>query len=183
MRLQRGAENDSISSIPSALRTCPIAKHLHAQLNSISNFAGATARKPLAERDHRKGCRNDPADCARKPRPSRFVGIKLHCPVHGLEFPFPKPVTFAAFVRKEPRYRFLKVCELRVRKTKRDKNRRGCPASFSVIAIERRRMLDNRAGSIHSKRSEEHTSELQSRLHLVCRLLLEKKKKNKQKTT
>src|SRR2546422_4129704 len=30
-------------------------------------------------------------------------------------------------------------------------------------------------------RSEEHTSELQSRLHLVCRLLLEKKKKNKQK--
>src|SRR2546429_6393304 len=30
-------------------------------------------------------------------------------------------------------------------------------------------------------RSEEHTSELQSRLHLVCRLLLEKKKK-KQKS-
>src|SRR2546422_3387731 len=29
-------------------------------------------------------------------------------------------------------------------------------------------------------RSEEHTSELQSRLHLVCRLLLEKKKKKKQ---
>src|SRR2546422_5339672 len=29
-----------------------------------------------------------------------------------------------------------------------------------------------------SSRSEEHTSELQSRLHLVCRLLLEKKKKN-----
>src|SRR5687768_18085331 len=29
------------------------------------------------------------------------------------------------------------------------------------------------------RRSEEHTSELQSRLHLVCRLLLEKKKKNK----
>src|SRR2546422_2476706 len=30
-------------------------------------------------------------------------------------------------------------------------------------------------------RSEEHTSELQSRLHLVCRLLLEKKKKQKYK--
>src|SRR5687768_18359399 len=29
-------------------------------------------------------------------------------------------------------------------------------------------------------RSEEHTSELQSRLHLVCRLLLEKKKKKSQ---
>src|SRR5690625_5391870 len=33
-----------------------------------------------------------------------------------------------------------------------------------------------------TKRSEEHTSELQSRGHLVCRLLLEKKK-NKQRTT
>src|SRR2546429_1039833 len=31
-------------------------------------------------------------------------------------------------------------------------------------------------------RSEEHTSELQSRLHLVCRLLLEKKKRIKQYT-
>src|SRR2546429_3364108 len=31
-------------------------------------------------------------------------------------------------------------------------------------------------------RSEEHTSELQSRLHLVCRLLLEKKKKIKMTT-
>src|SRR2546422_8440256 len=30
-------------------------------------------------------------------------------------------------------------------------------------------------------RSEEHTSELQSRLHLVCRLLLEKKKKKDDK--
>src|SRR2546429_4827020 len=29
---------------------------------------------------------------------------------------------------------------------------------------------------VYSPRSEEHTSELQSRLHLVCRLLLEKKK-------
>src|SRR3989449_6377857 len=32
-------------------------------------------------------------------------------------------------------------------------------------------------------RSEEHTSELQSRLHLVCRLLLEKKNKKKSSTT
>src|SRR5687768_18006381 len=32
-----------------------------------------------------------------------------------------------------------------------------------------------------ASRSEEHTSELQSRLHLVCRLLLEKKKKNKKR--
>src|SRR2546422_5860098 len=32
-------------------------------------------------------------------------------------------------------------------------------------------------------RSEEHTSELQSRLHLVCRLLLEKKKTRQRMTT
>src|SRR5688572_31328912 len=35
--------------------------------------------------------------------------------------------------------------------------------------------------NIHSDRSEEHTSELQSQSNLVCRLLLEKKKKNKKK--
>src|SRR6266436_9626093 len=39
----------------------------------------------------------------------------------------------------------------------------------------------NRSGPSFHARSEEHTSELQSRLHLVCRLLLEKKKKKKQK--
>src|SRR3712207_8765715 len=37
-----------------------------------------------------------------------------------------------------------------------------------VVRLRRRR----------NKRSEEHTSELQSRQYLVCRLLLEKKKKN-----
>src|SRR5690625_6846421 len=36
-------------------------------------------------------------------------------------------------------------------------------------------------GWIRAERSEEHTSELQSRGHLVCRLLLEKKKKNTNK--
>src|SRR5687768_17914463 len=35
----------------------------------------------------------------------------------------------------------------------------------------------SRSGNDRYVRSEEHTSELQSRLHLVCRLLLEKKKK------
>src|SRR5690348_18193711 len=34
-----------------------------------------------------------------------------------------------------------------------------------------------------SSRSEEHTSELQSPVHLVCRLLLEKKKKKNNKTS
>src|SRR2546422_2539944 len=47
------------------------------------------------------------------------------------------------------------------------------------------RLAEDEPGKIHAHapgtkrpawRSEEHTSELQSRLHLVCRLLLEKKK-------
>src|SRR2546429_6057268 len=37
-------------------------------------------------------------------------------------------------------------------------------------------VLGDRKRSLKVDRSEEHTSELQSRLHLVCRLLLEKKK-------
>src|SRR5687768_17828723 len=41
--------------------------------------------------------------------------------------------------------------------------------------ITLKRALDNVKPSLEV-RSEEHTSELQSRLHLVCRLLLEKKK-------
>ena len=42
------------------------------------------------------------------------------------------------------------------------------------------RMDRSRPMSVDISRSEEHTSELQSRTNLVCRLLLEKKKKNKQ---
>src|SRR5438309_6644021 len=36
---------------------------------------------------------------------------------------------------------------------------------------------------LHRLRSEEHTSELQSQFHLVCRLLLEKKKKKTNNTS
>src|SRR2546422_5955146 len=41
-----------------------------------------------------------------------------------------------------------------------------------------KQMMQQKTGGVIVNRSEEHTSELQSRLHLVCRLLLEKKKKN-----
>src|SRR2546422_8484544 len=41
---------------------------------------------------------------------------------------------------------------------------------------ERRATTSRETVPENPKRSEEHTSELQSRLHLVCRLLLEKKK-------
>src|SRR2546429_6689442 len=42
--------------------------------------------------------------------------------------------------------------------------------------LRRRDLHRSRQEVLHEDRSEEHTSELQSRLHLVCRLLLEKKK-------
>src|SRR2546429_7185336 len=62
---------------------------------------------------------------------------------------------------------------------------RSCPPKFS--ANNRRTlcqpfpkpMLPSSPSRHLQSRSEEHTSELQSRLHLVCRLLLEKKKKHK----
>src|SRR2546422_2225467 len=41
------------------------------------------------------------------------------------------------------------------------------------------RAVGQKRDALPHRRSEEHTSELQSRLHLVCRLLLEKKKKQK----
>src|SRR5690625_6613776 len=46
-----------------------------------------------------------------------------------------------------------------------------CSSSTSKVAVTAARP------SVEEWRSEEHTSELQSRGHLVCRLLLEKKKK------
>src|SRR2546429_4612999 len=50
---------------------------------------------------------------------------------------------------------------------------RGCPGRRRH---QSRSLETGRAAGL--PRSEEHTSELQSRLHLVCRLLLEKKKKS-----
>src|SRR5687768_18129734 len=51
----------------------------------------------------------------------------------------------------------------------------------TVLFFNLRATLKDIAASEPHDRSEEHTSELQSRLHLVCRLLLEKKKKKKNK--
>src|SRR5438046_6146988 len=62
----------------------------------------------------------------------------------------------------------------------------GVRVLHKVEAVVRQEM--NRAGAIELsmpvvQRSEEHTSELQSLTNLVCRLLLEKKKKNNRNTT
>src|SRR2546422_7613088 len=50
----------------------------------------------------------------------------------------------------------------------------------TVLPATRFEELLDLARRTYQDRSEEHTSELQSRLHLVCRLLLEKKKPNEQ---
>src|SRR2546422_8366648 len=52
--------------------------------------------------------------------------------------------------------------------------RHGAGAKLEVLVDQVERVPRER-----DWRSEEHTSELQSRLHLVCRLLLEKKKKER----
>src|SRR3712207_8391182 len=50
------------------------------------------------------------------------------------------------------------------------------PPGFFRVARRARRRLGSTDNAGHGSRSEEHTSELQSRQYLVCRLLLEKKK-------
>src|SRR2546422_5392527 len=54
---------------------------------------------------------------------------------------------------------------------------------FAIWESTKAGSRESNALPITSSRSEEHTSELQSRLHLVCRLLLEKKKKYKNRNT
>src|SRR5207253_10326120 len=55
-------------------------------------------------------------------------------------------------------------------------------AAIRARAVRRRSSSYRPAAAVELSRSEEHTSELQSRGHLVCRLLLEKKKKQKELT-
>src|SRR3712207_8972426 len=58
------------------------------------------------------------------------------------------------------------------------RTRRSTSAAFATRARRRRRSRTSSAP--RTGRSEEHTSELQSRQYLVCRLLLEKKKQHEE---
>src|SRR4051794_41235650 len=62
----------------------------------------------------------------------------------------------------------------------RDRERRGPDWLGAELGVPARTVSRVLAGT--PSRSEEHTSELQSPVHIVCRLLLEKKKKEKRKT-
>src|SRR2546430_8303858 len=69
------------------------------------------------------------------------------------------------------------MCRLSTRSVFRPKTAACCPTERTpwIFFAERRPMLI--ASCAERNRSEEHTSELQSQSNLVCRLLLEKKKK------
>src|SRR3712207_7384934 len=56
-------------------------------------------------------------------------------------------------------------------------NTTGAAKAIGLVIPELKGKLDGAAQRVPVIRSEEHTSELQSRQYLVCRLLLEKKKK------
>src|SRR2546429_972268 len=58
------------------------------------------------------------------------------------------------------------------------RSRRQATDVRAVVDVGRGQPAEHRVDRPDEQRSEEHTSELQSRLHLVCRLLLEKKKGN-----
>src|SRR2546421_7880449 len=58
----------------------------------------------------------------------------------------------------------------------------GCPQAWEHRADGKGRSPVRHGRKRIGRRSEEHTSELQSRSDLVCRLLLEKKKKKKSET-
>src|SRR5688572_31280542 len=59
--------------------------------------------------------------------------------------------------------------------------RRSCPSAPAAETPTCRAHTVRRRTAPSARRSEEHTSELQSQSNLVCRLLLEKKKKKKKK--
>src|SRR5205809_7067165 len=67
---------------------------------------------------------------------------------------------------------FLLICPSRALSRREASWLRALPKKVSYLSAVEAWIL----GSLSLGRSEEHTSELQSRLHLVCRLLLEKKK-------
>src|SRR5690625_7122971 len=64
-------------------------------------------------------------------------------------------------------------CDARIRKI-RITARISASTTYPAVSS-----IDSVSPPRETERSEEHTSELQSRGHLVCRLLLEKKNKNK----
>src|SRR3712207_7407919 len=90
-------------------------------------------------------------------------------------------VFFFLMIRRPPRSTLFPYTTL-FRSWRRRGRRGGAPRhpAWRSAGCSRPRPGRRRVGAGRGSRSEEHTSELQSRQYLVCRLLLEKKKKKKQ---
>src|SRR3712207_7789097 len=93
-------------------------------------------------------------------------------------------------IRRPPRSTLFPYTTLfRSRRRRLARGERGLPAQLSAfLALEGQGHLPLHAAMVRgdgqaAARSEEHTSELQSRQYLVCRLLLEKKKHTSQHPT
>src|SRR5258705_1143099 len=95
----------------------------------------------------------------------------LHCPS-----PHPALLFFFLMIRRPPRSTLFPYTTLF---RSLDLGLRVAGVVLALRAVEHRRR--DREITVGGERSEEHTSELQSLRHLVCRLLLEKKKKDSQR--
>src|SRR5438094_4017636 len=77
----------------------------------------------------------------------------------------------------------LPICSSRSSRSDRPRRRAAGGAFLAACCAIRRRRIGESGRFWNSPRSEEHTSELQSPYDLVCRLLLEKKKKTTASST
>src|SRR5688572_32523691 len=84
---------------------------------------------------------------------------------------------YTTLFRSRGRARSLSVCHREPVPRTGARARRARRASAVVFGAVQQRALRQLCGADDGRRSEEHTSELQSQSNLVCRLLLEKKKK------
>src|SRR5207253_7278654 len=101
------------------------------------------------------------------PSTSTFYTLSLHdaLPIYAPRKGFPG--------QRSRQRRHLRTCEGRLYGRSRRRGRLSSRFTGGCAAGARCRTADEHAAAF--PRSEEHTSELQSRGHLVCRLLLEKK--------
>src|SRR5690606_42132980 len=91
---------------------------------------------------------------------------------------FPYTTLFRSWLRHRGAVPEL-VCRRPSRPPRRGAGRMGICVGPAHAAVDEGRQPTARAAAPGRLRSEEHTSELQSRENLVCRLLLEKKNKKR----
>src|SRR6266498_1992965 len=146
----------------------------------------APARRPPAEHERRSCAATSALADPEKPRPSAsspdpFVASVLHrqrrADARGFQRRSrPRQPPALAFALQNVSTPSASTCP---RTASQSEKLAGSPEKASSDVT---RPPSKTPGELH-RRSEEHTSELQSRPHLVCRLLLEKKKKKQKKSS